>query len=303
MADVFFTYAPQDRARAQRLAEALAAQGVDADWAREILPGQSSLIEMGRRIGAAKAVVAVWSQASIAAPMVLDEAGAARDQGKLVPVRIDAVESPLGFRQLQTADFAQWDGGADSPQLAALAQALRQLVGAGRPAPFLSTAAPGAVPRAKPAAAKSGFLRSREFWGWTGLLAALSGLLYFVSPLGREELGVDVAERIGNMIGSVIGAFLVIGFGRALLHLSRKLVGKPTQRFFDIDTLAVLGVAAAFAALSISDPEQRADAGEGALGLAHQFNFMMLGMFIIAAPLVWLVRGLLRLIRGAPKPA
>ncbi len=127
MADIFFTYAPADAGRAQAIAEALKAYGLDVAWDRTLLPGERYDAVVTRRLAEAKAVVVLWSNASIASSLIMDEAAAARDQGKLLPVRIDAVDSPLGFRQLQTADLAGWPDAANSAHgLQSLAEALAQ---------------------------------------------------------------------------------------------------------------------------------------------------------------------------------
>jgi hypothetical protein len=69
----------------------------------------------------------VWSAASVGRDFVLDEADEGKRRGVLVPVRIDDVEPPLGFRQLQHADLVGWQGG-DHPQLGKLLARVRSLV-------------------------------------------------------------------------------------------------------------------------------------------------------------------------------
>ena len=44
----------------------------------------------------------------IASPWVKDEAQVGQERGVLLPVCIDAVAPPLGFRQLQTVDLTGW---------------------------------------------------------------------------------------------------------------------------------------------------------------------------------------------------
>jgi len=59
---------------------------------------------------AADAVVVLWSVHSIESPWVRDEAAAGRDTQRLVPIRIDGVSPPLGFRQFQSIDMSRWRG-------------------------------------------------------------------------------------------------------------------------------------------------------------------------------------------------
>ena len=59
-------------------------------------PGQVFREEIERRIGEARHVIVLWSETSVKSHFVLDEAGDAAQQGKLVPVRIDGCKLPYG---------------------------------------------------------------------------------------------------------------------------------------------------------------------------------------------------------------
>ncbi len=63
MTDVFISYANQDRARAQMLAQALEARGLSVWWDREIVAGQSYDEVIEHELETAKSVVVLWSQA------------------------------------------------------------------------------------------------------------------------------------------------------------------------------------------------------------------------------------------------
>ena len=86
MVQVLISHAEQDRAVAQRLAAFLEGQGRTVRWGktprRDAAPHDSSLAE----IAAAKLVIVIWSRSSVAAAFVLQEAIAARDARKLLPV-------------------------------------------------------------------------------------------------------------------------------------------------------------------------------------------------------------------------
>ncbi len=140
MADVFLSYAGEDRARIGPLARALAAAGYTVWWDRDIPGGADFSQEIEREIEAAKAVIACWSKTSCASKWVRDEAGYARDKGKLVPIAVEAVEPPLGFRQNQTLDFSAWRGDAAAPAFTALDAAIRRTCG------LAQAAAPSAPP-------------------------------------------------------------------------------------------------------------------------------------------------------------
>jgi len=125
MADIFISYASEDRNRVRPLADALQARGFNVWWDRSLAAGHdySSVIE--RELRAAKAVIVVWTQNSAVSTFVRDEAGRARDDGRLVPVLFDRVDIPLGFGAFQAEDFTRWNGAANAPQVQILEEAVR----------------------------------------------------------------------------------------------------------------------------------------------------------------------------------
>ena len=70
--------------------------------------GKRFHIEIEKELEQARAVVVLWSQAARESDYVLEEAEDAKERGILVPVRIEAVTIPYGFRRLQTADLIDW---------------------------------------------------------------------------------------------------------------------------------------------------------------------------------------------------
>lgn len=110
MADVFISYASGDRECAGRLANCLEARGWTVWWDRKLLAGQSYDQVIEREIEAAKAVVVLWSRASLSSEWVKNEAGAAAERDALVPAFIDDVRPPLEFRRRQAANLVNWDG-------------------------------------------------------------------------------------------------------------------------------------------------------------------------------------------------
>src|SRR5687768_4474899 len=111
MAQVFLSYAHEDRDRAAMLAAELERAGFTVWWDRMIAPGAEFARDTETELAAAGAVLVVWSRHSIGSHWVRDEAGVGRDKGNLIPVLIDAIEPPLGFRQFQTIDLSKWHGG------------------------------------------------------------------------------------------------------------------------------------------------------------------------------------------------
>jgi hypothetical protein len=56
----------------------------------------------------------VWTHTSVNSEWVSEEAQEGKERGVLVPLRLDRVRPPLGFRSYQYADLAGWKGGAHS---------------------------------------------------------------------------------------------------------------------------------------------------------------------------------------------
>lgn len=125
MADVFISYASEDRNRVRPLADALQQRGFKVWWDRSLAAGQDYTAIIERELKNAKAVIVVWTQSSATSTFVRDEAGRARDDGRLVPVMLDRVDLPLGFGAFQAEDFTRWNGGANAPQMQILEEALK----------------------------------------------------------------------------------------------------------------------------------------------------------------------------------
>ena len=78
---------------------------------------------------AARCVIVVWSHQSIASPWVKDEAQVGEERGVLLPVCIDAVAPPLGFRQLQTVDLTGRRPGSPGAAFAKLVADIATMLG------------------------------------------------------------------------------------------------------------------------------------------------------------------------------
>jgi TIR domain len=110
MADVFISYASEDRERARKLASALEAMGWSVWWDRKIIAGQTFDQVIEHELETAKRVVVLWSKYSTSSEWVKNEAAVAAGRGVLVPALIDNVKLPLEFRRKQTANLTDWDG-------------------------------------------------------------------------------------------------------------------------------------------------------------------------------------------------
>jgi TIR domain len=108
MSEIFISYARPDRDIARKLATYLVDHGLSVWWDMSLKPGEVFRDEIERRIRTARHVIVIWSKTSVKSHFVLDEAGEARDQAKLIPLRIDDCAIPLGFRQFHTHDVRNW---------------------------------------------------------------------------------------------------------------------------------------------------------------------------------------------------
>lgn len=132
MSDVFVSYANEDRERARVLAEALQKEGLSVFWDRTIPPGLTWHDYIEREMQEASCVLVAWSEAAIRSSWVLEEAAEARKRGVLLPLLLDKVEPPFGFRSLQAADLSSWDGDASRAAFQQLVQGVDRLLGAAR---------------------------------------------------------------------------------------------------------------------------------------------------------------------------
>ena len=116
MAQVFLSYDRADANRARSIALALEKAGHEVWWDPHIRGGEQFSKAIDEALSRADAVVVLWSAHSIDSTWVRDEAAVGRDSGRLVPVLIDAVQPPLGFRQYQSIDMSAWKGGGQPPR-------------------------------------------------------------------------------------------------------------------------------------------------------------------------------------------
>jgi hypothetical protein len=84
MADIFVSYASEDRERVRPLVNALEARGFSVWWDTRIGIGSSFDREIEHQLKAASCVITVWSKASVDSDWVRDETqdGLERDTGR-----------------------------------------------------------------------------------------------------------------------------------------------------------------------------------------------------------------------------
>jgi TIR domain len=204
MADVFISYAREDKARAEQVARGLGALGLDVFWDSEIPPGQTWADYIEEKLSSCKAVVVLWSTHSTRSQWVREEARMGRDKGRLIPAMIDASQAPFGFGEVQAANLAEWTGGADHPEWRRFSEAVRAAA-SGAAAPEIERRAQAAAaaaahtrqaPRSEPAPAaakKSGI----PVWGWVA--GAVIGTVVVLGVIGSMLPGQQAAAPATDM--------------------------------------------------------------------------------------------------------
>lgn len=186
MADIFISYKKEDAGRVVRIVEGLRAEGFTVWWDHGIAPGNQWDQTIQHELSQARVVVAIWSEESINAPWVKEEAGVGKSRGALVPARIDNVNPPLGFGLIQFADLIDWDGDIEDAHWDFFIESIRAV---------MSGEAVSGLER--PAAR-----RRRRFWPVAALLAlgvlGAGGLLAWnalsgVDAVSYERTGADGA--------------------------------------------------------------------------------------------------------------
>lgn len=179
MADIFISYAREDRNWVRGLAQALEGEGYSVWWDPNLLPGTRYRETIEKELEQAYASIVVWSSDSIQSDFVRDEAEEARVLNRLVPVLKDAVQPPHGFRQIQTANLSDWRAGrSDHPEFVMVVEGLQALA-----------KAKGATPRALPPVPKT----------WSEKLA---DTLKTPAGLGGMAAGVLIVAMLAYFLGS-----------------------------------------------------------------------------------------------------
>ncbi|HKR25102.1 MAG TPA: toll/interleukin-1 receptor domain-containing protein, partial [Allosphingosinicella sp.] len=129
MADLFISYSRADRPRCSEIRDALAALKVDVWFDVGIEPGHSFDREIERELGAAKAVLVLWSETSVGSDWVRNEARTGKESDRLAALQIGPCQLPLEFRSIQAEPLPADQPVAASPAWPAMLRRLGDLVG------------------------------------------------------------------------------------------------------------------------------------------------------------------------------
>ncbi len=142
MSDVFISYARDDQATAELFAKALEADGFTVWWDAALRSGEAYDEVIEAALKRAKAVVVLWSAASVVSRWVRAEATLADRAKTLVPVIIEPCELPIMFELTQTSRLLRWSGDRGEPAWTAFVADLRRFIDARTVAPAAPAAAP-----------------------------------------------------------------------------------------------------------------------------------------------------------------
>jgi hypothetical protein len=209
MADVFISYASEDRDRVRPLAAALEEQGWSVWWDRHIVAGHTFDEVIERELRSARSVVTLWSASATASEWVRNEAALAAERGVLVPALIDRVDLPLEFRRKQTVDMVGWDGSTSHEGFQGLCRGITARISGDAVSSQVTPSHPRPVPAAAEAsppsllaAIDSEVVRVR----WTSTSVPLPDL----GTESRNELRLPVSFQLRGQAAVVVRRVRVI---------------------------------------------------------------------------------------------
>ncbi len=183
MADIFISYAREDRERAHEIADALGERGWSVWWDPQMLGGSQYPDVIERELGAARCVVLVWSASAARSRWVKNEARHAAERGVLIPVFIDETQLPIAFNDLHAINLSDWSAGTAAPEMESLLRSVAALV----------TPSGGSRIAAAPSVAVAG---SRRFprSGYIGIAAFVIALIVIAAITLKPKRSPDVVS-------------------------------------------------------------------------------------------------------------
>jgi len=129
MIDIFISYSRADSKKAELLVETLSKYGWTVWWDPQILPGKQFYKIIQESIVSAKCVIVLWSKHSIESDWVIEEAHIGKRRKNLIPVLIENVVPPLGFRMIQASNLVDWKPNMNHPEIDNLLDSITETAG------------------------------------------------------------------------------------------------------------------------------------------------------------------------------
>ena len=183
MADIFISYKSEERALPEVLASDLRAAGYSVWWDVDLVGGAAFRAQILEQLNAARAVIVIWTPASVRSEFVLDEADHAKREGKLIPVRVPELDPrhiPLGHRQAQTYLLSE------RPRILGALQAMG-----------LSAQAPTA-----PAPPPTALTADERLWQEVSAEKSLKALTYYIRKFPNGVRAVEADDLIWGILSA-----------------------------------------------------------------------------------------------------
>jgi hypothetical protein len=218
MANLFISYAREDRRTAARLARLLESEEWQVWWDFRLLAGEAFDEAIDSRLRTADAVLVLWSSSSASSRWVKAEADVGLARGVLIPARLGDAEIPLPFGRLHAADLAGWRGEATHPGIEEIRQALGNLQAGDAPDPTRTARPPRRLDAGR---------RRRMPIGTAAAIAAVVLAAFLAVILTRTGSPSAPGDTTGSLtIPQLVG----MRYDEALLELERVGVAGPGIR-------------------------------------------------------------------------
>src|SRR5262249_9953191 len=112
MSDIFISYSKADHALALKLSAFLESEGWSVWWDKSLGAADLYRDEIMKQLAAARAVITIWTENSVKSDWVRAEAGRAKADGKLIPVKtpeLTYADIPLPFGEMHTENVGSTD--------------------------------------------------------------------------------------------------------------------------------------------------------------------------------------------------
>ncbi|MGI8932383.1 MAG: TIR domain-containing protein [Sphingomicrobium sp.] len=216
MSAVFLSYKAEDRPRVKPLVDALEADGLSVWWDTQITAGSEWRKDIQEHLDAAACVIVVWSKRSVGPEgrFVRDEATRAQRRGTYLPIRINKVEPPLGFGELQVTSLAGWKGDRADPQYHRLLSAVHATIAGEKPGRIVDKATGATISR-----------RTALVGGGTvAAVAAAAGGWTLLKP-GKANAASIAVLPFANLSGDAAQAYFSNGIAEELRSALSRLEG------------------------------------------------------------------------------
>jgi hypothetical protein len=216
MVDVFISYKREERARCERIANKLKALNLDVWFDARLPSGKSFDREIESTIKKAKAVLVLWSPASVESEWVRNEAGIGKERGVLAAAQLASCELPIAFRATHYETLFEENFADDHPGWIKVLERVGEL-----------TARPGIASYSKALGQGASPLLAWARANHTDPLALkMEKLAERLSAADEEAGGVTIRKGAGP--GVVLGAALVAaGIAAAFAWIAKPATPAP----------------------------------------------------------------------------